>query len=255
MNRPNAILPFACCWLALAATGCLGRAGADLELGAPSLAVELALDAAAYGVGAPVLAEVTITNTGAAPVTVGRPSAHTVDFFLQPADAPEPRHTQQVSSPVEAPAFVVIQPGASHARVIPLNFATSAPGSYRVFAVYGAEPQEGVELTATLASNAVPITVTLPVVLERDAVGLITEREARRIALEHFGGAAERVDARLYQDERFRTFVWWVTVYRASPAPAGATQQSCFIDAFLGHVRADTEAPVPPAAEKHPPAG
>ncbi|MBI4882068.1 MAG: hypothetical protein HY812_20765 [Planctomycetes bacterium] len=251
----NPRIALAACLLALAAAGCLGRAGVDLELGAPSLEVKLALDAATYGVGAAVLAEVTITNVGEAPVTVGRPSSHTVDFFIQPEGAPEPRHTQQVASPVEAPAFVVIEPGESHARVIPLNFATSAPGSYRLFAVYGAEPQEGVELTATLASNAAPITVTLPVVLERDAVGLITEQEARRIALEHFGGEAQRIEARLVQDERFRTFVWWVTVYQDSPARPGRAGKSCFVDAFLGHVRAETEKAVPPPEEAHPPGG
>ncbi len=255
MKRHSALATPAAWLLALAAAGCFGpgRAGADLEVGAPSLEVRLALDSAGYGVGAPVFAEVTLTNTGDAAVTVARPSAHTVDFFRQPADAPEPRHTQQVSCPLEAPSFVVIQPRASHARVIPLNFATAAPGSYRLFAVYGSEPEAGVELTAKLTSNAVPFTVTLPVVLERNEVGLITEQEARRIALQHFGGKALRVDARLIQDERYRTFVYWVTIHRAAGDPAGATPQSCLIDAALGHVRAETDQPVPAAAASPPP--
>src|SRR5690606_28773675 len=69
----------------------IGKAGADLELEEPALGVALETDAASYGVGAAIVATVTVTNEGPAPVSIPRPSSDTVRFFLRSPGETEPR--------------------------------------------------------------------------------------------------------------------------------------------------------------------
>lgn len=239
MSRPSAaVLP-----LLLVVSGCMGigKSGADLDLGEPTLAVELSVDDARYGVGAPIIAEVVVHNTGEAPVSVPRPSRDTLEFFLRPLESPEPRHTQVVGWVLENPEFIALEPGQIDRRRFVLNLATSEPGDFELFAIYRTEADPAVRLTATpVASNAVPVAVRPPRVLERDGMGLISEDEARRIAVRHFGRSAAQVDAVLAKDERVRHHVWWVTVHFEAPAAGDATHGSCFIDPFLGRVRSET---------------
>ncbi len=249
-----AVLPFS--------SGCfmgIGKSGADLELGVPTMDVALVLDRSSYGMGAPIVAEVTVTNTGDKTVSVPRPGRDTIDFYLRPVSATDPRHTQKVAWALEEPEFVSLEPGTSDQRKFALNLATKEAGEYVIHAVYRTEPDPSLELAAaTVTSPGVPITVDASfVVFERDGMGLITESEAKRVATEFFHRDALRAEARLVKDERIRMHIWWVTVYYASPADDGSVFGSCLIDPFLGHVRSKATKPVPPPTATPPgaPAG
>ncbi|MFH0945292.1 MAG: hypothetical protein V2A76_08860 [Planctomycetota bacterium] len=233
------------CLTAVSLPGCigvgLGKAGADLELETPQLGLVLSLDRQAYGVGAPIIAKLTLVNKGELPVSVARPSPLTVDFYLRPHTSPEPLHTQMVSWPDEVVDFVPIEPGESHQRSHILSRATLKEGSYDLLAVYRSEPEAELKNTATVASNAVPITVSLPVEMERDSLGLIVEAEASRIAKTHFGREDSRIDARLVMDSRMKMHQWWVTVYYAAPTAEGEAYGSCFVDPYLGVIKGITK--------------
>ena len=226
-------------------TGCIGfgigKAGADLELDTPQLSAVLSLDSDTYGLGAPIIAELALVNDGKLPVTGARPAHFTVEFYLRPHTSPEPIHTQMVSWPLETASYVPLEPGARHQRSHVLSRATLNPGDYDVFAVYRSEPEEGIELAATVGSNPVSIRITEDVAMERDSLGLIMEAEAARIASRHFQQPESRVDARMVMDRNVRMHQWWVTVYFATPTASGETYGSCFIDPYLGRVRSVTK--------------
>jgi len=224
----------------------IGKSGADIELDTPTLDVELTLDEAAYGVGAPIIATLTVRNDGDAPVSIPRPSADTVRFFLRGADEVEPRDTQLVRWPNEQPEFVNLDSGQTDVRPFILNMATSSAGPLEVFAVYRTEPDPAIELAANEASNPVGVEVTLPVALERDTMGLITEAEAHRIATNYFGQAAQRIDSLLVKDSKLRMHQWWVTVWFSTSTEDGRTNGSCLIDPFLGKVRKESDRAVTP---------
>lgn len=226
----------------------IGKAGADLELDEPTLDVALELDDVSYGVGAAIVAKVSVTNSGPAPVSIPRPSPDTVSFFVRGLNEDEPRDTQSVRWPLEQVEFLSLEPGQAHGRRFVLNMATSDPGALELFVVYRTEPDPAIEFAANVASNAVPIEVTLPVALERDTMGLITRSEAERIASRHFGVEPARVDALLVKDSKVRMHRWWVTVWFQSPSPDGSTHGSCFIDPYRGRMHGVTDDPVPPAS-------
>lgn len=218
----------------------LGKAGADLELETPQLGLVLSTDRTAFGVGAPIIAELTLKNEGKLPVSVARPSPLTVEFYLRPHTSPEPLHTQMVTWPDEVVDFVPIEPGETHKRSHVLSRATLKEGSYDLIAIYRSEPEAELKNAATVASNPVPITVSLPVEMERDSLGLIVEAEAARIAKEHFGQDDSRIDARLVMDKRMKMHQWWVTVYYSTPTTTGESYGSCFVDPYLGKVKGVT---------------
>lgn len=228
----------------LSLTGCMGagigKAGADLELGEPQISMSLKLDKEKYGVGAPIIATLTLTNDGELPVTIGRPSPFTVEFYLRPHTSPEPLHTQMVTWPLETVSYVALDTNETHERKLVLSRATLNEGAFDVFAVYRTEPEQDIQMTATVGSNNVPIEVSLPVSMERDTMGLIVQAEAERIAQQFFGQQHSRIDSRLVMDEKVRMYQWWVTVYYSSPTAEGETFGSCFVDPFLGRVRNTT---------------
>ena len=246
MRTLHAPLALAALLLGLPACGVLGigKSGADLELDMPRLDVDLTLDEASYGVGAPIIATVTIRNIGDAPISVPRPSADTVRFFVVGSADNEPRDTQSVRWPNEQPEFVTLETDQTDVRPFVLNMATSDAGPLEVFAIYRTEPDPEIELAANEASEPVSIEVTLPVALERDTMGLISEAEAHRIATRYFGRSAKRVDSLLVRDSKLRMHQWWVTVWYSSPTADGRTNGSCLIDPFLGKVRKEADRPV-----------
>ncbi|MFG0320703.1 MAG: hypothetical protein ACF8XB_25745 [Planctomycetota bacterium JB042] len=245
MNPLRSLLSVLLLVAALPACMGIGKAGADLELEEPTLDVLVETDAARYGVGEAIVATVVLTNAGAAPVSIPRPSPDTVRFFVRGADESEPRDTQSVRWPLEQAEFISLEPGESHGRRFVLNLATSAPGSLDLFAVYRTEPDPAIELAANVASKPVALEVELPVAMERDSMGLISRAEAERIAVAHFGREAARTEALLVKDSKVRMHQWWVTVWYQSASPDGNMYGSCFIDPYRGRVRGVTDDPVP----------
>lgn len=225
----------------LAATGCARLRGGDP---ARALTLELALDAPAYAPGAPVVAQLTLTNTGGRAVEAVSLDRTALTFSFRPAQAAGPQSGLLLVEPVyseKEPAGqgLRLKPGEAQTRRFVLTRLTLERGAYFVQAIYALPRPSGERPAPKVYARAVPFKVEgEKVFAHRYPDGLITRQEAIARAAAQAGFQPAKSDALLVTNQLgFRE--WWINL---APTGGGATK-SFYVNPYTARVIGPAQRP------------
>ncbi len=212
--------------LSLGITGCILQGGSgELDLETPKVEVTLKLDKETYQIGEPMIATVSVKNTGTERNVIAVPGAGICEFYAHRVDGdPETIDSvQYLSAPDETTSMQDVEAGESFERKLLVYRYGRKAGKYEMFARYRTD-EKSVQ-NAEVSSAIVGFAIEGSTKFDRDREGLLTEAEAIRVAREHFKlGDDIPAEAVLAKDET-RLNVWLVTLHAppAAPAPTAPT--------------------------------